>query len=75
MQNRAEPHSLQPEKQEKVQSETALFFRRKAKVTYKETWVDGGSSTGLEWIRCSFYAMNVNVPLYNDEKEKKEKGG
>jgi hypothetical protein len=37
MQNQAEPQSLQPEKQEKVQSETALFFRLKAKVTYKET--------------------------------------
>ena len=29
MQNRAEPQSLQPEKQEKVQSETALIFDSK----------------------------------------------
>jgi hypothetical protein len=32
MQNWAEPQSLQPEKQEKVQSETALFFMLKAQV-------------------------------------------
>ena len=36
-QNRAEPQSLQPEKQEKVQSKTALFFMPEAKVAYKET--------------------------------------
>jgi sarcosine oxidase delta subunit len=48
MQNRAEPQSLQPEKQEKVQSETALFFRHKAKVTYKESWVEKGSSNSLQ---------------------------
>jgi hypothetical protein len=40
MQNRAEPQSLQPEKQEKIQSGTAFFFRLKAKVTFKETCVD-----------------------------------
>jgi hypothetical protein len=33
----------------------------------------GGSSTGLELIRFSFYAMNVNVPLYDDDKKKEEK--
>ena len=48
MQNWKEPQSLQHEKQEKVQSDTALFFRLKAKVTYEETCVDEGSSTGLK---------------------------
>jgi hypothetical protein len=70
MQNRAEPQSLQPEKQEKVQSETALFFRLKAKVTYKETWVDGGSSTGLRWKEGWFFKGDwIDVPLEEEGKE------